>query len=149
MASTSPEGRIDKAVADYLAFHGLHQSLSTFLEELREVRPRNGSRQPGGKPSSRLAQDLLGAFDAGEEQTFFRLWSTYVPIGPAGSGDDGSDLGRAATRLSFYCHVHFAVHPYRRFRGQGTPPGAESHMRALKEFLAGPGRHLAQTPEFM
>jgi len=147
--SKTPEARIDKAVADYLAFHGLHQSLTTFLEELREVRPRGGGRQAGGKPSARLAEDLLGAFDAGEEQTFFRLWGTYVAVGPAAGGSDASDLARAATRLSFYCHVHFAVHPYRRHRGSGAPRGAEGQMRALKDFLAGPGRHLAQTPEFM
>ncbi|KAA0169518.1 hypothetical protein FNF27_06943 [Cafeteria roenbergensis] len=152
MAAPTAEERIDKAVADYLAFHGLNDSLATFLQEVRATRPQDrAARRAGGRPSARILPDMMHAFDSGLASEFFRLWTTYVPEEQvtSRSDSDAAASARAGRRLLFYCHVHFAVFPYRRHRGTDVPPEAAASMRTLKAFLDGPGSSLAQTAEFI
>jgi hypothetical protein len=86
----------------------------------------------------------------GQRDDFVRFWGIYVPVeaqGAAATG--GSALARAGKRLVFYCHVHFAVYPFRRHSGRSVPPEAAVYMKSLKEYLDGPGSDLAKTAEFM
>lgn len=146
----SAEARIDKAIADYLAFHGLNHALSVFLEEARTVRPTEAGNRAGGKPSSRILQNMMRAFDAGQRDDFMRFWNIYVPFEAQGAAATaGSALARAGKRLVFYCHVHFAILPFRRHSGRTVPPEAAVYMKSLKEYLDGAGSDLAQTAEFM
>jgi LisH domain-containing protein ARMC9 len=153
MAASKAEARIDRAIADYLAFHGMHRSLSVFVEEVREVRrSKAGSAAAGqSKPSDRLASEMLRFFDEGAKTDFFRMWSVHIPMEAQGMSDSASSIARAGRRLEFYLQIHFAVFPFRRLdRHSGNVPSeAAAYMPALKEYLEGAGKELAKTPEFI
>ena len=145
MSETRLDDAVRRGIAEYLSYHGFHDTLHAFSTESQRVRATGATRRQPLTTTrmARLRQDFVRFFDAGEKDEFFRLWTAYVPW-------DVQQDEPFAQRLEFYLHIHFAVTPFRRAGPAApVPPDAETYLREFRQYLEGPGQQLAQTSEFL
>ncbi|KAJ7421239.1 LisH domain-containing protein ARMC9 [Pitangus sulphuratus] len=100
--------------AQYLDFAEFEETVQVFKKECKI----KGKQLP--KPADvssedpvPVQEDLLAAFESGEQKVFFQLWEEHVS-----SLVQDNDL--AAQKLEFYLHVHFATFLLKQTRGK--PP---------------------------
>ena len=118
-------------IEEYLQYFGFNQTLKTLRDEKKKTR---------SDPSlaGSVGPQFLSAFNRGDCSGFFALWEKHIP----------SRVRRedpTARKLTFYCHVHFAIYPLRN-----TASGSvQASMKRFKSYLETSGLELSKTPEFL
>ena len=140
------------AVAEWLQFHDLGDTLKALDEEVRRkplehsVVNLGGARGAGYGDVEResLLAALTVTFDEGRCGQFFSLWTRGVPAHVRHQSLD-------AHRAEFYLRVYFAVYPSHPAvpADKRAAVSADGAMGTLREWLATTGAHLAKTSEFV
>ncbi|XP_021102634.1 lisH domain-containing protein ARMC9 isoform X5 [Heterocephalus glaber] len=132
-------------VKEYLDFAEFEDTLKTFSKECK-IKGKPFSKTAGGclrdPRSPAVQQELLAAFEGGDQKVFFRLWEEHVP----GAVRDEDAL---VQKLEFYLHIHFAIHPLKRGAGRPDKRELDERISYFRSFLETRGTALSQTTEFL
>ncbi|NXM04519.1 ARMC9 protein, partial [Tyrannus savana] len=130
-------------VREYLDFAEFEETVQVFKKECKI----KGKQLP--KPADvssedpvPVQEDLLAAFESGEQKVFFQLWEEHVS-----SLVQDNDL--AAQKLEFYLHVHFATFLLKQTRGKPDKAKLKERISHFKAYLETKGAALSQTTEFL
>ncbi|XP_063093186.1 lisH domain-containing protein ARMC9 isoform X3 [Cavia porcellus] len=132
-------------VQEYLEFAEFEDTLKTFSKECK-MKGKPFSKAAGSSlrvsGSSAVQEELLAAFDDGDQKTFFRLWEQRVPRAVR-------DGDAPAQRLEFYLHIHFAVYLLKYRAGPQDKRELDERISYFRSFLETRGAALSQTTEFL
>ncbi|KAK7809089.1 hypothetical protein U0070_012183 [Myodes glareolus] len=133
-------------VKEYLDFAEFEDTLKTFSKECK-VKGKPLSKTVGGslkKDSKSLViqNDLVAAFDNGDQKLFFDLWEGHVP-------SSIRDTDSLAQKLEFYLHIHFAIYPLKYCGGRPDKQELDERISYFKTYLETKGAALSQTTEFL
>ncbi|XP_050163803.1 lisH domain-containing protein ARMC9 isoform X1 [Myiozetetes cayanensis] len=130
-------------VREYLDFAEFEETVQVFKKECKI----KGKQLP--KPANvssedpvPVQEDLLAAFESGEQKVFFQLWEEHVS-----SLVQDNDL--VAQKLEFYLHVHFATFLLKHTRGKPDKAKLKERISHFKAYLETKGAALSQTTEFL
>lgn len=132
---SSSEGLIS-VIQEYLLKSGYFNTLEVFQHEITAER---------SAPQDTQSVSLLSkALDAGDHDSFFKVWSRFLPMSITKSGE--------GQKLTFYAHVFFAIfplHPLNRQNKLGNELEFKTRMEIFKDFLNTKGSELSKTEEFL
>ncbi|GBG28422.1 LisH domain-containing protein ARMC9 [Hondaea fermentalgiana] len=158
MSSAAPPtevdpARVQRAILEYLKHYEFVHSAECLEAELerrrlsaegtagsRRRRDGKKGRARGGNPAREelsVAERILCAFDAGNEDVFVFLWNTKID-----ERDRDVDLAR---HIEFDTRLYLAAY-YVLDEGTSAQLETDARMRALKKFLDTRGRALASDP---
>ncbi|XP_068400339.1 lisH domain-containing protein ARMC9 isoform X3 [Eschrichtius robustus] len=131
-------------VKEYLDFAEFEDTLKTFSKECKtKGKPLSKSACGSLRDSkSSIIQDLLAAFDSGDQKVFFDLWEGHIPS----SIRAGDSL---AQKLEFYLHIHFAIYLLKHSTGRPDKEELDERISYFKTYLETKGAALSQTTEFL
>lgn len=127
---------ITSVIQEYLLKSGYFNTLEVFQHELTAERSA-----PQDSQSTAL---LSKALDAGDQDSFFKVWSRFLPLSATKSGE--------GQKLTFYAYVFFAIfplHPLNRQSKLGNELEIKTRMEIFKDFLNTKGSDLSVTEEFL
>jgi len=127
---------ITSVIQEYLLKSGYFNTLEVFQHELTAERSA-----PQDSQSTTL---LSKALDAGDQDSFFKVWSRFLPVTATKSGE--------GQKLTFYAYVFFAIfplHPLNRQSKLGNELEIKTRMEIFKDFLNTKGSDLSVTEEFL
>lgn len=125
-----------QAITEFLLKSGFFNTLEVFQHELSAERSLNQDSQ---------SLSLLGkALDSGDQDSFYKLWTRFLPLNVTRSGE--------GQKLTFYAHVYFAIfpiHPLNRQSKSLSESEFKTRMEIFKDFLNTKGSELSKTEEFL
>ena len=132
---SSSEGLIS-AIQEYLLKTGYFNTLEVFQHEVTAERSSSQDIQP--------ISLLTKALDAGDQDSFFKVWTRFLPTSATKSGE--------GQKLTFYAHVFFSIfplHPLNRAAKANLDSEFKTRMEIFKDFLNTKGSELSKTEEFL
>nr|XP_036853663.1 lisH domain-containing protein ARMC9 isoform X2 [Manis javanica] len=140
----APESELLGLVKEYLDFAEFEDTLKTFSKECK-IKGKPLSKTTGGSlrdSQSLIIQDLIAAFDSGDQKVFFDLWEEHIPS----CIPDGDSV---AQKLEFYLHIHFAIYLLKHSVGRPDKEELDERISYFKTYLETKGAALSQTTEFL
>ncbi|CAG9330157.1 unnamed protein product [Blepharisma stoltei] len=124
-----------QVIHEYLLKSGFLNTLEVFQHEMTAARNKS--------EDSQALSLIIKSLDTGDKDSFFRLWSRFVPLNASKSTE--------GQKLDFYAHVYFSVFPIHPLNRQKKDDGNEykNRMESFKEFLNTKGAELSKTEEFL
>ncbi|NWR32205.1 ARMC9 protein, partial [Tachuris rubrigastra] len=130
-------------VREYLDFAEFEETVKVFKKECKiKGKPLPKPADVSSKDPLPVQEDLLAAFENGEQKVFFRLWEEHV----SSSVQDNDPI---AQKLEFYLHIHFATFLLKQTMGKPDKAKLEERISHFKAYLETKGAALSQTTEFL
>ncbi|NXG10326.1 ARMC9 protein, partial [Sakesphorus luctuosus] len=130
-------------VREYLDFAEFEETVKVFKKECKiKGKPLPKPADVSSKDPLPVQEDLLTAFENGEQRVFFRLWEEHV-------SSSVRDNDPVAQKLEFYLHVHFATFLLKQTMGKPDKAELEERISHFKAYLETKGAALSQTTEFL
>ncbi|XP_010223356.1 PREDICTED: lisH domain-containing protein ARMC9 isoform X2 [Tinamus guttatus] len=132
-------------VREYLDFAEFEETVKIFVKECKaKGKPLPKSTGVSLRDSKTLTvqEDLLTAFENGEQKVFFCLWKEHIP-------SSVRDSEPVAQKLEFYLHIHFATYLLKHSVGKPDKAELEERISHFKTYLETKGAALSQTTEFL
>uniref|UniRef100_A0A8C9LGK3 LisH domain-containing protein ARMC9 n=1 Tax=Pavo cristatus TaxID=9049 RepID=A0A8C9LGK3_PAVCR len=132
-------------VREYLDFAEFEETVKVFAKECKikgKPLPKTAGVSLRDSKAVPVQNELLGAFDDGEQKAFFQLWEEHV----SSSVRDSEPI---AQKLEFYLHVHFATYLLKHSVGKPDKAELEERISHFKAYLETKGAALSQTTEFL
>ncbi|KAK2538468.1 hypothetical protein Q9233_002328 [Columba guinea] len=132
-------------VREYLDFAEFEETVKVFTKECKikgKPLPKPAGVSSRDSKALPVQNDLLAAFDNGEQKVFFQLWEEHI-------SSSVQDNEPAAQKLEFYLHVHFATCLLKHSIGKPDKAEFEERISHFKAYLETKGAALSQTTEFL
>ncbi|NXE86416.1 ARMC9 protein, partial [Menura novaehollandiae] len=130
-------------VREYLDFAEFEETVKVFKRECKiKGKPLPKPEDVSSKDSLPVQEDLLTAFENGEQKVFFQLWEEHVL-------SLVHDSDPVAQNLEFYLHIHFATFLLKQTMGKPDKAELEERISHFKAYLETKGAALSQTTEFL
>ncbi|XP_021136186.2 lisH domain-containing protein ARMC9 isoform X1 [Columba livia] len=132
-------------VREYLDFAEFEETVKVFTKECKikgKPLPKPAGVSSRDSKALPVQNDLLVAFDNGEQKVFFQLWEEHI-------SSSVQDNEPAAQKLEFYLHVHFATCLLKHSIGKPDKAEFEERISHFKAYLETKGAALSQTTEFL
>ncbi|NXA07608.1 ARMC9 protein, partial [Sapayoa aenigma] len=130
-------------VGEYLDFAEFEETVKVFKKECKiKGKPLPKPADVSSKDPLAVQEDLLIAFENGEQRVFFQLWEEHIL-------SSVQDNNLAAQKLEFYLHIHFATFLLKQTMGKADKAELEERISYFKAYLETKGAELSQTTEFL
>ncbi|NXY23838.1 ARMC9 protein, partial [Atrichornis clamosus] len=130
-------------VREYLDFAEFEETVKVFKKECKiKGKPLPKPEDVSSRDSLPVQEDLLTAFENGEQKVFFQLWEEHVL-------SSVHDSDPVAQNLEFYLHIHFATFLLKQTMGKPDKAELEERISHFKAYLETKGAALSQTTEFL
>ncbi|NWU19601.1 ARMC9 protein, partial [Dyaphorophyia castanea] len=130
-------------VKEYLNFAGFQETVKVLKKECKiKGKPLPQSADVSSKNSLLVQEDLLTAFENGDQKVFFQLWEEHV-------FSSVHDSDPVAQNLEFYLHIYFATFLLKQTMGNPDKAELEERISYFKAYLETKGAALSQTTEFL
>ncbi|XP_032554414.1 lisH domain-containing protein ARMC9 isoform X1 [Chiroxiphia lanceolata] len=130
-------------VREYLDFAEFEETVKVFKKECKiKGKPLPKPADVSSKDPLPVQEDLLAAFENGEQKVFFQLWEEHV-------SSSVRDNDPVAQKLEFYLHIHFATFLLKQTMGKPDKAKLEERISHFKAYLETKGAALSQTTEFL
>ncbi|NXC25391.1 ARMC9 protein, partial [Campylorhamphus procurvoides] len=130
-------------VREYLDFAEFEETVKVFKKECKiKGKPLPKPANVSSKNPLPVQEDLLTAFENGEQKVFFQLWEEHV-------SSSVQDNDPVAQKLEFYLHIHFATFVLKQTMGKPDKAELEERISHFKAYLETKGAALSQTTEFL
>ncbi|NWS96808.1 ARMC9 protein, partial [Mionectes macconnelli] len=127
----------------YLDFAEFEETVEVFKKECKiKGKPLPKPADVSSKDPLPVQEDLLAAFENGEQKIFFQLWEEHV-------SSLVWDSDPVAQKLEFHLHIHFATFHLKQTMGKPDKAKLEERISHFKAYLETKGAALSQTPEFL
>ncbi|NWV98157.1 ARMC9 protein, partial [Machaerirhynchus nigripectus] len=127
----------------YLDFAGFQETVKVLKKECKiKGKPLPQPADVSSKNSLLLQEDLLTAFENGDQKVFFQLWEEHIFSSVHDSDPD-------AQNLEFYLHIYFATFLLKQTMGKPDKAELEERISYFKAYLETKGAALSQTTEFL
>ncbi|NWW59999.1 ARMC9 protein, partial [Ifrita kowaldi] len=130
-------------VKEYLDFAGFQETVKVLKKECKlKGKPLPQPADVYSKDSLPVQEDLLTAFENGDQKVFFQLWEEHV-------FSSVHDSDPVAQNLEFYLHIYFATFLLKQAMGKPDKAELEERISYFKAYLETKGAALSQTTEFL
>ncbi|NWV21505.1 ARMC9 protein, partial [Origma solitaria] len=130
-------------VKEYLDFAGFEETVKVLKKECKiKGKPLPKPADVSSKDSLPVQEDLLTAFENGDQKVFFQLWEEHVL-------SSVNDSDPVAQNLEFYLHIYFATFLLKQTMGRPDKAELEERISHFKAYLETKGAALSQTTEFL
>ncbi|NXB63602.1 ARMC9 protein, partial [Struthidea cinerea] len=130
-------------VKEYLDFAGFQETVKVLKKECKiKGKPLPQPADVSSKDSLPVQEDLLTAFDNGDQKVFFQLWEEHI-------FSSVHDSNPVAQNLEFYLHIYFATFLLKQTMGKPDKAELEERISYFKAYLETKGAALSQTTEFL
>ncbi|NXK85680.1 ARMC9 protein, partial [Formicarius rufipectus] len=130
-------------VREYLDFAEFEETVKVFKKECKiKGKPLPKPADVASEDPLPVQEDLLIAFENGEQKVFFQLWEKHV-------SSSVRDNDPVAQKLEFYLHIHFATFLLKQTMGKPDKAELEERISHFKAYLETKGAALSQTTEFL
>ncbi|NWT77844.1 ARMC9 protein, partial [Lanius ludovicianus] len=130
-------------VKEYLDFAGFQETVKVLKKECKiKGKPLPQPADVSSKDSLPVQEDLLTAFENGDQKVFFQLWEEHI-------FSSVHDSDPVAQNLEFYLHIYFATFLLKQTMGKPDKAELEERMSYFKAYLETKGAALSQTTEFL
>ncbi|XP_027541564.1 lisH domain-containing protein ARMC9 isoform X1 [Neopelma chrysocephalum] len=130
-------------VREYLDFAEFEETVKVFKKECKiKGKSLPKPADVSSKDPLPVQEDLLAAFENGEQKVFFQLWEEHV-------SSSVRDNDPVAQKLEFYLHIHFATFLLKQTMGKPDKAKLEERISHFKAYLETKGAALSQTTEFL
>ncbi|XP_048170461.1 lisH domain-containing protein ARMC9 isoform X1 [Corvus hawaiiensis] len=130
-------------VKEYLDFAGFQETVKVLKKECKiKGKPLPQPADVSSKDSLPVQEDLLTAFENGDQKVFFQLWEEHI-------FSSVHDSDPAAQNLEFYLHIYFATFLLKQTMGKPDKAEFEDRISYFKAYLETKGTALSQTTEFL
>ncbi|NXD93142.1 ARMC9 protein, partial [Chaetorhynchus papuensis] len=131
-------------VKEYLDFAGFQETVKVLKKECKiKGKPLPQPADVSSKHSSfPVQEDLLTAFENGDQKVFFQLWEEHI-------FSSVHDSDPVAQNLEFYLHIYFATFLLKQTMGKPDKAELEARISYFKAYLETKGAALSQTTEFL
>ncbi|NWS10826.1 ARMC9 protein, partial [Pachyramphus minor] len=126
-----------------LDFAEFEETVKVFKKECKiKGKPLPKPADVSSKNPLPVQEDLLAAFENGEQKVFFQLWEEHI-------SSLVRDNDPVAQKLEFYLHIHFATFLLKQTMGKPDKAKLEERISHFKAYLETKGAALSQTTEFL
>ncbi|NXB25757.1 ARMC9 protein, partial [Rhagologus leucostigma] len=130
-------------VKEYLNFAGFQETVRVLKKECKiKGKPLPQPADVSSKNSLPVQEDLLTAFENGDQKVFFQLWEEHI-------FSLVHDSDPVAQNLEFYLHIYFATFLLKQTMGKPNKAELEERISYFKAYLETKGAALSQTTEFL
>ncbi|NXH34724.1 ARMC9 protein, partial [Myiagra hebetior] len=130
-------------VKEYLDFAGFQETVKVLKKECKiKGKPLPQPADVSSKDSLPVQEDLLTAFENGDQKVFFQLWEEHI-------FSSVHDSDPVAQNLEFYLHIYFATFLLKQTMGKPDKAELEERISYFKAYLETKGAALSQTTEFL
>ncbi|NXH93280.1 ARMC9 protein, partial [Pachycephala philippinensis] len=130
-------------VKEYLDFAGFQETVKVLKKECKiKGKPLPRPVNVSSKDSLLVQEDLLTAFENGDQKVFFQLWEEHI-------FSSVHDSDPVAQNLEFYLHIYFATFLLKQTMGKPNKAELEERISYFKAYLETKGAALSQTTEFL
>ncbi|NWW08676.1 ARMC9 protein, partial [Oreocharis arfaki] len=130
-------------VKEYLDFAGFQETVKILKKECKiKGKPLPQPADVSSKDSLSVQEDLLTAFENGDQRVFFQLWEEHI-------FSSVHDSDPVAQNLEFYLHIYFATFLLKQTLGKPDKAELEKRISYFKAYLETKGAALSQTTEFL
>ncbi|NWX28205.1 ARMC9 protein, partial [Notiomystis cincta] len=130
-------------VKEYLDFAGFQETVKVLKKECKiKGKPLPKPEDVSSEDSLPVQEDLLTAFEGGDQKVFFQLWEEHVL-------SSVHDSDPVAQNLEFYLHIYFATFLLKQTMGKPDKAELEERISYFKAYLETKGAALSQTTEFL
>ncbi|NXD48868.1 ARMC9 protein, partial [Corvus moneduloides] len=130
-------------VKEYLDFSGFQETVKVLKKECKiKGKPLPQPADVSSRDSLPVQEDLLTAFENGDQKVFFQLWEEHI-------FSSVHDSDPAAQNLEFYLHIYFATFLLKQTMGKPDKAEFEDRISYFKAYLETKGTALSQTTEFL
>lgn len=130
-------------VKEYLDFAGFKETVKVLKKECKiKGKPLPQPADVSSKDSLTVQEDLLTAFENGDQKVFFQLWEEHI-------FSSVHDSDPVAQNLEFYLHIYFATFLLKQTMGRPDKAELEERISYFKAYLETKGAALSQTTEFL
>ncbi|NXO18788.1 ARMC9 protein, partial [Oriolus oriolus] len=130
-------------VKEYLDFAGFQETVKVLKKECKiKGKPLPQPADVSSKDSLLVQEDLLTAFENGDQKVFFQLWEEHI-------FSSVHDSNPVAQNLEFYLHIYFATFLLKQTMGKPDKAELEERISYFKAYLETKGAALSQTTEFL
>ncbi|NXD25926.1 ARMC9 protein, partial [Spelaeornis formosus] len=130
-------------VKEYLDFAGFQETVRVFKKECRlKGKPLTKPADVSSEDSLPIQEEMLTAFEDGDQKVFFQLWEEHVL-------SSVHDSDPVAQNLEFYLHIYFAIFLLKQTVGKPDKAELEERISYFKAYLETKGAALSQTTEFL
>ncbi|NWT17834.1 ARMC9 protein, partial [Vireo altiloquus] len=127
----------------YLDFAGFKETVKVLKKECKiKGKPLPQPADVSSKDSLTVQEDLLTAFENGDQKVFFQLWEEHI-------FSSVHDSDPVAQNLEFYLHIYFATFLLKQTMGRPDKAELEERISYFKAYLETKGAALSQTTEFL
>ncbi|OAF68321.1 hypothetical protein A3Q56_03935 [Intoshia linei] len=119
--------------SNYMEYYGMKQSLKQFKIDLKNINKANHGVK------SNLLNELLNAFDTGNEDLFFEIWSKFIENFSVNINMEDAHV------VEFYMRIYFSVVPiiFNNIKE------LKNSMDRLFDYFTHDGRHFSQKSQFV
>ncbi|NXY53783.1 ARMC9 protein, partial [Callaeas wilsoni] len=137
------EAELLGCVREYLDFAGFQETVKVLKKECKiKGKPLPKPPDVSSEESLPVQEDLLTAFEDGDQKVFFQLWKEHIL-------SSVHDSDPVAQNLEFYLHIYFATFLLKRTMGKPDKAELEERISYFKAYLETKGAALSQTTEFL
>ncbi|NWV64679.1 ARMC9 protein, partial [Malurus elegans] len=130
-------------VKEYLDFAGFQETVKVLKKECKiKGKPLCKPGDSSSKESLPVQEDLLTAFENGDQKVFFQLWEDHIL-------SSVHDSDQVVQNLEFYLHIYFATFLLKQTMGKPDKAELEERISHFKAYLETKGAALSQTTEFL
>ncbi|NWW29080.1 ARMC9 protein, partial [Falcunculus frontatus] len=130
-------------VKEYLKFAGFQETVKVLKKECKiKGKPLPQPADVSSEVSLPVQEDLLTAFENGDQKGFFQLWEEHI-------FPSVHDSDPVAQNLEFYLHIYFATFLLKQTMGKPDKAELEERISYFKAYLETKGAALSQTTEFL
>ncbi|NXE39617.1 ARMC9 protein, partial [Ptilorrhoa leucosticta] len=130
-------------VKEYLDFAGFQETVKVLKKECKiKGKPLPQPADVSSRDSLPVQEDLLTAFENGDQKVFFQLWEEHI-------FSSVHDSDPVAQNLEFYLHIYFATFLLKQTMGKADKAELEERISYFKAYLETKGAALSQTTEFL
>ncbi|NXH79773.1 ARMC9 protein, partial [Edolisoma coerulescens] len=126
-----------------LDFAGFRETVKVLKKECKiKGKPLPQPANVSSKNSLPVQEELLTAFENGDQKVFFQLWEEHI-------FSSAHDSDPVAQNLEFYLHIYFATFLLKQTMGKPDKAELEERISYFKAYLETKGAALSQTTEFL
>ncbi|NXG26377.1 ARMC9 protein, partial [Grallaria varia] len=130
-------------VREYLDFAEFEETVNVLKKECKiKGKPLPKPPDVSSEDPLPVQEDLLAAFENGDQRVFFQLWEEHV-------SSSVQDNDPVAQKLEFYLHIYFATFLLKQTMGKPDKAELEERFSHFKAYLESKGAALSQTTEFL
>ncbi|NXQ76569.1 ARMC9 protein, partial [Quiscalus mexicanus] len=130
-------------VKEYLDFAGFQETVKVFKKECKiKGKPLPKPANVSSEDSLPVQEEMLTAFEDGDQKVFFRLWEEHIL-------SSVHDSDPVAQNLEFYLHIYFATFLLKQTMGKPDKAELDDRIAYFKAYLETKGAALSQTTEFL